>query len=65
MDDLESAFPGLLVSVNAQPKEGGGNKFKDSQLGTVQRNDLKALYNDKGFLPAFRLSDPALAEDLK
>ena len=54
-----------LASIWASAwKEGGGNKFKDSQLGTVQRNDLKALYNDKGFLPAFRLSDPDLAKDL-
>jgi hypothetical protein len=45
-------------------KEGGGKKIKPSDLGTVDRDVLKALYYNKEFLPAFRLSDPALAADL-
>lgn len=45
-------------------KEGGGNKFKMSDLGPVDRGDLITLYNDKTFLPAFRMSDPDFAADL-
>jgi hypothetical protein len=39
-------------------KEGKGSKIASSKLGLVAREDLKALYNDKAFLPSFRLQDP-------
>lgn len=45
-------------------KEGAGGKIKQSALGAVSRDTLKTLYYNKEFLPAYRLSDPALAADL-
>ncbi|HXG94006.1 MAG TPA: hypothetical protein VNN73_16800 [Blastocatellia bacterium] len=45
-------------------REGGGNKIPASKLGEVNRNTLKALYNNKNFLPAFRLKDPKFAQAL-
>lgn len=45
-------------------KEGHGGKFKLAELGPIAREELKALYDDKEFLPAFRLNDPAFAADL-
>lgn len=39
-------------------KEGGGSTIANTKLGAVSRDELKALYNNKEFLPAFRLKDP-------
>jgi hypothetical protein len=39
-------------------KEGGGSKIAASKLGPVNRDELKALYDTKEFLQAFRLQDP-------
>jgi len=55
----------LMASLWASAwKEGHGGKFKLAELGPIAREDLKALYDDKGFLPAYRLNDPAFAENL-
>jgi hypothetical protein len=45
-------------------KEGGGDKIADAKLGPVERAKLKALYDNKTFLPAFRLNDPEYAAEL-
>ena len=44
--------------------EGGGGKITNAQLGPVERDELKKLYNNKDFLPAFRLDDPQFAAEL-
>jgi len=46
-------------------REGGGNKIAASKLGEVGQDELMDLYNDKSFLPAFRLQDPGFAAALK
>lgn len=45
-------------------KEGDGNKIPASKLSPVSRDELKALYLDPDFLPAFRLTDPEFAAAL-
>jgi hypothetical protein len=44
--------------------EGGGNKILSSKLGAVDRDALKTLYDNKEFLPAYRLNDPRYAAEL-
>jgi hypothetical protein len=44
--------------------EGDGHKVADSKLGAVDRGELVELYNDREFLPAFRLNDPRFAAEL-
>jgi hypothetical protein len=38
--------------------EGRGKKISDHQLGRIDTDDLKNLYDDKKFLEAFRLQEP-------
>jgi len=45
--------------------QGGGSKITNKKLGEVGRDELINLYNDKQFLPAFRLQDAELAAALK
>lgn len=44
-------------------REGGGDK-KIKNLGEVDRGDLRKLYENKSFLPAFRLQEPEFAAAL-
>jgi hypothetical protein len=44
--------------------EGGGSKIANTKLGAVDQEELMNLYNDKTFLPAFRLQDPQFAKAL-
>lgn len=46
-------------------REGGGSKIGVANLVEQDRNDLMSLYNDKSFLPAFRLQDQEFADALK
>jgi hypothetical protein len=46
-------------------REGGGSKIASSKLVEVDRGELMSLYNDKSFLPAFRLQDEGLATTLQ
>jgi hypothetical protein len=45
-------------------REGGGSKVPNTKLGTVDQQELMDLYNDKNFLPAYRLQDAEFAEAL-
>lgn len=45
-------------------KEGGGSAIAANKLGTVKQETLMDLYNDKTFLPAFRLQDAEFAQAL-
>lgn len=40
----------------------GDSKFKEADLVEVDRSKLIELYNDKTFLPAYRLNDPEFAQ---
>ncbi|MGH9767889.1 MAG: S1/P1 Nuclease [Blastocatellia bacterium] len=46
-------------------KEGGGNATPNTKLGEVNREKLMDLYNDKEFLPAFRLKEPEFINELE
>ena len=46
-------------------REGGGGKIASSRLVEVGHDELMTLYNDKEFLPAFRLQDAELAAALE
>ncbi len=40
-------------------KAGGGNgRFSSGEMIEIDQDDLKALYNDKSFIPAFSMRDP-------
>ncbi|HEX8847042.1 MAG TPA: hypothetical protein VF791_20535 [Pyrinomonadaceae bacterium] len=46
-------------------KEGGGGNIANSKLVAIEHDELMSLYNDKNFLPAFRLQDEEFAEALQ
>ena len=46
-------------------EEGGGKDLEDTALTAVPLAELKAFYNQKTFLPSFRLTDPPFAADLQ
>lgn len=45
-------------------REGGGSKIGAAKLVEVDKGELMDLYNDKTFLPAFRLEDQEFADAL-